>query len=290
MSAPAGPANQDQIDYWNAETAQKWLHYQEGLDRIFQAVTDYLVERTQPQPGEAAIDIGCGTGATTLALARRVGPEGRVLGIDVSVPMLERARARVQEAGLGQVTLELSDAQTHAFPAESFDLLASRFGVMFFSEPVEAFANLRRALRGGGRLCALAWAPVPGNPWFEIPRNAAIDRVGTPPPRDPRAPGPLAFAERDYVVDILKDAGFSGCEAVEQQIELVWNGSIEEVATLASNLGPAMRAVKAMGGSQADLDAIAVSVAREFEAFATPQGVTIPANLNVFVARKATRA
>lgn len=279
--------NSDQIDYWNTENGEKWVRNQAGLDRMFLAVSDRLMALSNPQAGEAAIDVGCGTGATTMALAEALRASGRALGIDVSAPMLTLARDRAARAGLAQVTYLEADAQTHAFEPDALDLLVSRFGVMFFEDPVAAFANLGRAMKPGGRLCFLCWAPLAGNPWFAVPRAAAIARMGkAPPPADPREPGPLAFAERDYVLEVLRAAGWSACNVEEEEIHLSTDASLEEVAGLTSNLGPAVRIVRAFDGGPADLEAIAEQLLQDFQPFVTSEGVSIPARFNVVQAQR----
>ncbi len=274
--------NSDQIDYWNSENGQKWVRNQASLDRMFASVTDRLLALAKPQIGEAAIDVGCGTGATTMALAEALGTEGRALGVDVSAPMLAMARSRAEQAGLTQLTYLEADAQTHAFDPQALDLLVSRFGVMFFEDPVAAFANLRGAMKPGGRLCFLCWAPLAVNPWFSIPRAAAIARMGkVPPAADPRAPGPLAFAEKDYVQQILRSAGWTSVEVVEEEVRLSTDVALSEVARLASNLGPAVRIVRALDGGPDDLQAVAEQLLVDFRPFVTADGLSIPAHFNV---------
>lgn len=280
--------NSEQIDYWNSENAAKWVRDQAGLDRMFASVTDRLLALVQPRPGEAGIDVGCGTGATTMALAETLGGHGHALGVDVSVPMLAMARSRADKAGLSQVQFLEADAQTHAFEPAALDLLISRFGVMFFEDPVAAFANLGRAMKPGARLCFLCWAPLAGNPWFAIPRAAAIAHMGKEPPAapDPRAPGPLAFAEQDYVLEILRAAGWSSCAVADEEIYLSTDANLKEVARLSSNLGPAVRVVRALDGGPADLEAIAERLMEELAPFVTADGVSIPARFNVVQARR----
>src|SRR5881628_2723223 len=161
------------------------------------------MERARIGAGERVIDIGCGCGDTTIALARRVGPAGLVLGIDVSAPMLARAADAAREAGVAHVRFEHADAQTHRFPAQAFDVLYSRFGVMFFSDPAAAFGNLRTALRPGGRLGFVCWQAVPENPWIAVPLEAAAQHMALPPPPAPGAPGPFSFADPERVRRIL---------------------------------------------------------------------------------------
>ena len=159
------------------------------------------------------LDVGCGCGATVLELGRLVAPNGTVLGVDVSVPMLGRARERVAAAALKGVNLVVSDAQTYEFPRGAVDLLFSRFGVMFFADPVAAFTNLRRTMKQGGRLLFACWRPMAENSWFHVPLNAAKDLLPAQPPADPLAPGPFAFADPERVKRVLAEAGWQDVSA-----------------------------------------------------------------------------
>lgn len=284
MSAEAERPNADQAEYWNSDAASKWLAYQDLLDTVLAGVQDRLVARADPQPGQSVLEIGCGAGATSLALAERVGQGGRVLAVDISAPLIGRARERA--VGLPQVAFALADAQTHGFDA-AFDLVASRFGVMFFDDPVAAFRNIRRALRAGGRICFVAWGPLPENPWFAIPRDAAIERLGKPAPQPPTAPGPLAFADRDYVGGVLDRAGFAGVTVQPEAVELSWPGGLEALADLATNLGPAARIMRERGGGPEDAAAIRDAVAAGLAPFRGADGICVPALLNVVMARNA---
>jgi len=277
-----GSANADQADYWNSEPGKKWISFEDGLDAVFQAVSDRLFERAKPTDGERVLDIGCGTGATTMEIASRVGTNGLALGIDISEPLLARAEERKSKAGFDQVHYLLADAQTHKFEPGSFDTMTSRFGVMFFEDPVAAFRNLSDALQNGGRISFVSWAPMAGNPWFEVPRDAAVSRFGKPSPAPPRAPSPLAFADRDYVLEILNEAGFSECVGEVETLKFDYPGAVEDVAYLASNIGPAVRIVREFGGDAEDLAEIGKETVRGFEQYVAEDGVKIPAILNFF--------
>lgn len=272
----AFPANPQQAAYWTVDIADKWVDNQVALDRRFRAITAALIERAAPRANERVVDVGCGTGATTLELAEAVGPGGHVLAIDISAPMLEVARRRARDAGLAHVELLLADAQTHDFRADN-DLVASRFGVMFFGDPFAAFGNLRRALRPGGRLAFACWTDVEANPWFHLPLEAAIRHLGPPEKKHPRAPGPFAFAEAGYVREILDGAGFAEIriERTERPIEI--EATLAEEAAFAADMGPAARLIRERA---ADPDAagraIRGDVAEAFRPFETTSGMRFP--------------
>jgi SAM-dependent methyltransferase len=283
--AGAHSANADQIDYWNSENGRKWVRHQEALDCICSKVRDRLLERAAPQVSERVVDIGCGAGETSLAVARLAGPEGRVLGVDVSEPLLALAERRAQEAGLRNLRFRLADAQSHDLSAEAAELAISRFGVMFFSDPAAAFANIRRGLKPGGRIVFACWASLEGNPWFSIPRQAAIERLGQPAPSDPDAPGPMAFRDKDRVVEILSRAGYGKIEAETESLPLPFFRSLEETAALVSSLGPAARIMRELGGGDEDAAAIAETVKTAFRPFAEANGGAVPSTINFFSAQ-----
>ena len=278
----ASQANTDQFNYWNSAPGKKWIAFEEALDKVFFSVNQRLLERARAAPGERVFDIGCGTGATSMDFASVVGAQGSVVGIDISQPLLARAEERRVDAQLSQVEYLLADAQTYDFGPRRFDLLTSRFGVMFFTDPVVAFQNLAHALCPSGRLSIVGWAPMAGNPWFEVPRNAAVAQLGKPSPASPRAPGPLAFQDTGYVVEILEKAGWSQCVGCIETVHLFYPGSVEEVAQLASNIGPSARIVKEHGGSQENVAEIGRRTASQFKQYATEDGVRIPAQLTFF--------
>ncbi|MEP4290929.1 MAG: class I SAM-dependent methyltransferase, partial [Rhizobiaceae bacterium] len=180
--------NQKQADYWSSSAGLKWIQFEEELDTVFEAVNETLVNMAQPQCGERIVDIGCGTGATTRAFAEHLGPDGYISAIDISKPLLSHAKSRSRGVET-RTNYSLTDAQADAMTDGPFDVAVSRFGVMFFADPVAAFRNIRKWLRPGGRLAIAGWASVDGNPWFEAPRDGAIAQLGPADPSDPHAPG-----------------------------------------------------------------------------------------------------
>ena len=239
---PIASAKQDntaQIAYWNDKAAVTWTTFQERLDALFEPITAHALDAAAPASGERAIDIGCGCGATVLALADRLGPTGQVLGLDISEPMAARARERIAAAGLTNAQVVVSDAANHDFPEAGADLLFSRFGIMFFADPVAAFANLHRAMRPSGRLVCAAWRPLTENPWFTVPLEAARPMLPPQPPADPNAPGPFALANPDRTTGILAHAGWQDVTLTRHDapMRLAGAGQIEQAAEFTTRVG-----------------------------------------------------
>jgi SAM-dependent methyltransferase len=236
---PTMAASLSQIEYWNGPAGERWAIHQEALDRALEPFGLAALGRANIRPGERVLDVGCGCGATTLAIADRIGESGRVLGIDVSSRMLAEAARRT--AGRSNVALLEADAATHRF-SPSADVIASRFGVMFFERPVDAFRNLRGALAPAGRLAFACWRAPSENPWVSVPMNAALRHVGAPPPSGPDEPGPFSFADRGRVEDILRAAGFSAVRVEPFDADVVLSiAGIEPALEFAITAGMAGR-------------------------------------------------
>jgi SAM-dependent methyltransferase len=227
--------NAQQATYWNEQAGPTWAELQEPLDRQLESLGRRVMADLALKPGQAVLDVGCGAGATSLALAEAVSPGGSVLGADLSRPLLDLAQHRA--AGL-PVSFIQADAQTHVFEAGGFDAIFSRFGVMFFADPVAAFTNLRRALKSSGRLGFVCWRTPAENPIMTLPMAAALPLISTPPaPPEPGAPGPFAFADPERVRGILTDAGF-GDIAIAPHDEKIGAGDLNTVLSLALKVGP----------------------------------------------------
>jgi ubiquinone/menaquinone biosynthesis C-methylase UbiE len=244
MGLPVGhDQNADQIAYWNGPGGQHWADRQQTQDIVLAPVSDILIDRAKAKAGERIVDVGCGCGATTIALAQKVGPAGHVLGIDISAPMLARARQLVPP-GL-PVDFVLADATVYPFVSASFDLLASRFGVMFFAEPALSFANLRRALRPSGRLAFACWRDPRDNPFFMAPLQAVYKHAPRLPQLGPEDPGPFSFASEARVHRILSEAGFSGIEMepCNLSLDIAVGRGLDAAVEAALEIGPAARAL-----------------------------------------------
>lgn len=234
-----GSSNAEQIAFWNNVGGPKWVRFQALLDRQLDGIGKMVMDAAGLRPGQAALDVGCGCGSTTLDLARRVGPGGSATGLDISRPMLELARERAKAEGLANVTFTEADAQTHAFRPD-YDVLYSRFGVMFFDDPVRAFANLHRGLRSGARVAFACWQAVHRNPWMAVPMMAAMKHITIDMPSTPNAPGPFAFADSARVEHILSEAGYSGVTVAGHDVGIVLGGGSDlgDTARLVMELGP----------------------------------------------------
>jgi SAM-dependent methyltransferase len=264
--------NAEQFRYWNEEVGPTWVAHQVQFDQLVSGPGRVALERAAPRAGEKVIDVGCGCGATTLELAEHVGRTGRVLGLDLSAPMLARARERAAAAGLANVALERADAQLFPFAAGAADLVFSRFGVMFFADPVAAFANLRGALRATGRLAFVCWRALAENPWVRLPMAALAPLLPMPAPADPDAPGPFAFADAKRVRGILERAGWAAIRIDPVDLDLSIPGaSAREAADFLLQLGPTGRAVREAGIR--DLEPLARELLAVLAPHSTPAGV-----------------
>jgi SAM-dependent methyltransferase len=234
--------NADQISFWNGPAGERWAREQGVLDRAFAPFTVRLLAGASLGPGQRALDVGCGCGTTTLAIAEAVGPVGAVVGIDVSDPMLQHARAR--SAGRTNVEYVRADASTHPFEAE-FDVAISRFGVMFFRDPTAAFANVRSALRPGAHIAFACWRTVADNEWVRVPYEVAIRYVLPDPPPGPEEPGPFSLGDRARIERILAESGFSGVSIAPFDAEtVVSEEGLDAAVEFAMNHGPTGRLLR----------------------------------------------
>lgn len=233
-TTPAPVSERDMAAYWD-RAGRVWVEHQALLDRIMAEVAQAVVEAAGLVNGEAVLDIGCGSGATTFAAAWRTGPTGRAVGVDISPALVELARRRAGEDGLEGVEFLLADAQTHAFKAE-YDAIVSRFGVMFFPDPVAAFANLRKALKPGGRLAFAAWRGPEENPLALVPLKAAAPFLPEMPKFEKDAPGRFAFADAERVRGILEASGWRDVEIAP--LDVTHPLSFDELMTMSLRVGP----------------------------------------------------
>jgi SAM-dependent methyltransferase len=199
--------NEQMAAAWNGVSGRAWVDEQQLLDRTYESIEKTLADEAVAFGARQVLDFGCGSGATTLAVARALRSGGLATGIDISAPLIDVARARAQRAG-SPAQFVCADAQTHRFEPASFDLAISRFGVMFFDDPVAAFKNLRRGATDDARLRLVVFRSISENPFMTTAERAAAPMLPNLPPRKPDAPGQFAFADERRVRRILEDAGW----------------------------------------------------------------------------------
>ena len=277
-------SNAEQILYWNGKVGETWVKMQERMDRALSPVTAALLSLSAPQPGENVLDIGCGSGETTLALAGAVGDDGHATGVDISEPLLARARARSEEL-LSEANFICADAST--FQEEpGFDLIVSRFGVMFFADPVAALTNIHALAAPRGRLCFACWQPPADNGWATFPLTTLAALMPQQPSPDPYAPGPFAFADPERVHGILSAAGWTDIvfHAVPFTM-VIGEGDDPVTAAVDFNLriGPAARAIRD-AGREFEPEARAV-LAAALAAYRVDDAVGLPAAVWLVSAR-----
>ena len=231
---------------WNGDSGIRWAANLARLDLMLEDFGNAAIAAANAQPGELVLDAGCGSGTSSFALARQVAPDGHILGLDISGQLVEIARAAAPANA--PVEFCCADAATAPLPAGGFDLLFSRFGVMFFDDPVAAFTHMRRALKPGGRLAFVCWRGAQENDWVRLPM-AAIRDIVAPVPVDPDAPGPFAFGDRQRLSDIIAAAGFTAIDIAPFNTTISYGRgatreeAVDDALDMAFQVGPLSRAL-----------------------------------------------
>ncbi len=275
-------SNADQIEYWNGPSSSKWVTNQQRMDRMLGAFSDHAMHRADIGPGERVLDIGCGCGATSHALGEQVGASGKVVGVDVSRPMLDVARAVRTDLPVSFVE---ADASAHDFGDDRFDLMFSRFGVMFFADPDRAFARIAKAMHPDGRVSFACWRPLSENPWMLQPVLVAKDFIDLPPRPGPEAPGPFSFADPARVKRVLASGGFTDIEVTAFDQDMIIGETVEQAIQTAMEVGPVGTA--ASDADAATKEALNEAMARKLEGFVTADGVRLGASIWCVTARMA---
>ena len=269
--------NAAQIEFWNSAASRAWADQYERMDRAVADLTKSLLGLAAPQPGERVLDIGCGSGTTVLELAARVGPGGHVLGADISNQSVARARQRIADAGSRHAEAIVADVSCHPFEQNGFELAFSRFGVMFFSDPPAAFANVRHAMKPGGRVALAVFRAASENLWPNGPLEAVRHLLPPIPTPGPEEPGPFSWADPTRVHRILESADFRevSLTPVDPVIQLASTGEAAEAADFVMMLGPLTRVLPALSAPQRETVRAALEVF--FQKYTRSQGVFLPA-------------
>jgi SAM-dependent methyltransferase len=274
--------NADQIAYWNGPAGQRWVEHQRALDALLVPISRALIDRARIEAGECVVDIGCGCGATTIAVAEKVGPSGHVLGLDVSAPML--ARAKESTPADAPIEFVHADVMVHHFKPISTDVVISRLGVMYFADPIRAFLNVRTALRSEGRLAFACWRELRDNPWYLLPLQAAYEHVPKLPALPPNAPDPFAFASREWIEHVLSEAGLRRIrlEEFDTDLDVGGEGGLDDAVQRALDIGPASRALEGQPAEMRDL--AAASLRKSLTRYVKGQALMMPASLWIVTA------
>ena len=284
-SAPPAPANAGMRDYWDGEGGATWVRMADTVETSLRPFGHAAMAALAVEPGHSLLDVGCGCGATTLELARRAGPAGLALGVDIAETMLAEARRRA--AGVANVSFRRLDPQSDHLPESAFDRIYSRFGIMFFDDPAAAFANLVRSLKAGGRIAFVCWQAAHLNPWMRASQDVVARHLTLPERPDPDAPGPFAFADSGRIRGLLSAAGLGDIVVDSLARPLIVAPTVEDAVDQAMNLGAASRLLEESGAG-ADVRQALVQDLRDFYSrHRTADGVALDAATWVVSARRA---
>jgi len=270
-------ANDDMIEYWNGDGGNKWVRFQERMDVSLKHFGHEVMLAADISAGESVIDIGCGCGDTTHDIAQRVGPSGHAQGIDISEQILARAKAREQSTLESNIAFSLSDVQTHHFEPSVLDLAFSRFGVMFFDDPVIAFSNIRRGLKSGGRVAFMCWQPAKENEWISLALDIVKNHIPLPVSPQPEQPGPLSFGDRNRVMRILNEAGFKNILIENFASPFSVGSNVDQAIDFLTNMGPACGAISQPNVSDTDKSRINAELRERLMPCETEHGITLGA-------------
>lgn len=267
----------EQDDFWNEEGGERWVENIDRVEAMISGLSTHLLAHAAPSDGEHVLDIGCGGGITSAALASAVGSRGVVLGADISEVILQVARTRY--ADVANLTFTTADAQAFPFTPKSYDLITFRFGVMFFADPDAAFGNICQAGKPGARMVYLCWRSLAENPWMGAPAAAAFTMLTPPEKPAPGTPGPFSLADAERTSKIMAGAGFSDIKftPVDEPVNL---GALDPVLQLMTTTGPATEPLKA--ASETDREAAMRATLAEHD---TNDGVIMPSAIWVVEAK-----
>jgi SAM-dependent methyltransferase len=281
----AGSPNAREVEYWNSAHTRAWADEHEAIDRLLAGLTKVALDLAAPKLGERVIDIGCGSGTTVLELAACVGPSGYVLGADVSKPSVEKGQERIAAAGAHQAEIMLCDVSTYVFPANSFDLVFSRFGVMFFADPIATFANIRKAMKPDGRLALAVFRTPQENKWATAALAAVPHLLPPITPPGPEEPGQFSWADAVRVHRILETAGFQNVSLTphDPAMPLAARGGAAEAASFMCRVGPVVRATR--DASEQQKKEVRSALEAFFRSHEGPQGIVLPGAIWIVTAR-----
>jgi len=278
--------NAGMAEFWNGNGGKNWISRETRLESSLKVFGQQAIDAGGISPGQRILDIGFGCGETTIELAQKVGPQGRVHGVDISVAMVEAAEKKAVKSGISNVSFECSDAQTTTFPADHYDLVFSRFGVMFFDDPIGAFKNIYTSLKPGGRLAFICWAPRDQNAWVGLPLQVVAKHLSLPAPPAIDQPGPFSLSEEPRVSDILGSAGFANISVEPFQTPFVLGGDVDEALSFLMQLAPSGSAINNAEADEETRVQIALDMAELLKSHESDKGVCMSAAALLVTATK----
>jgi len=280
-------ANAGMSEFWNGKGGESWVSREARLETSLRPFGQQAMAAGAITAGQRILDIGFGCGDSSIELAGKVGPEGQVHGVDISVAMVDAAEKKATQKGISNVSFECADAQIKAFPVDNYDLVFSRFGVMFFDDPIGAFKNIYSALKPGGRLAFICWAPREENAWVGLPLQAVAKHLTLPAPPGLDEPGPFSLSEEARVSRILGAAGFSNIAVESFQTPFVLGGDVDEALSFLMQLAPSGGAINNAESDEETRARIALDMAKMLKSYDSEKGVTMAAAALLVTALKA---
>jgi len=277
-------ANADQARSWDGDDGAHWTEHEQAYNASTARHTAHLWRAAAIASDDRVLDIGCGTGQTTRDAARAAS-RGSALGVDLSSRQIERAREHARDEGLHNVSFEQADAQVHPFDRESFDIVVSRTGTMFFADPVAAFGNIGRAARPRGRLAMVTWQALDRNPWILEMRDALS--LGRALPPEGPGPGPFSLAEPGVVRDILAKSGWTAVDLAPVEEPMYFGATAEAAFELLRNVGLVRGLSIALQFDETEKQEALDRLREMLRRHETPDGVLIESRAWVTTARRA---
>ena len=273
------------IEFWNGDGGRKWVNYKDRMDITLSPFGQKAIESARILDGERVLDLGCGCGNTTFEIANRVGADGYVQGMDVSRPILAEAKARILTGKERNISFEFSDAQKHVFNSDEFDVIYSRFGVMFFDDPISAFNNIRQSLVAGGRLAFVCWQPIKMNQWVSLPFDVVSKHIPLPPDDDPEQPGAFSLGNKDRLMRVLSEAGYSDISIEPFHSSFNLGADLYQAIEFITDMGPASYVINEEEHSRELIASIVNDLNKELIPYINGNGVSLDAATWIVTAR-----
>ena len=273
-----------QSEYWNGSAGKKWASLADNQDTLLGKLGEAAMDAASLSNAQTVLDIGCGSGGSTFEISRRIGSGGAVWGVDISKPMLDIAITRLTNHDIGNVKFSEADVTTLDFTNHSFDRAFSRFGVMFFEDPVASFVNIANSLKPNGKLAFCCWRSLSKNEWFELPLNVGLKYCAPPNQVDPHAPGPMAFKDQDRINSILNASGFTKVSIHDHESKLVVGPTPKIAASNLTDVGPLSRLMQNSDNHIKML--VQTELEKQLMEHVTSRGVELNSNIWIVTANK----